>query len=476
MVRSVTAPPSSQARSSTCSRCEHPPRRPGQERQQPELLAREGQRHTFPMRLELFLVDCQRAVAPQGFRRGRPWREPSPPRLDAGDQFARTEGFRHVVITADFQPDDAVDLIPLRGQEQDGQFTRDMPDLTTDLETIDVGQPHVQDQKVGRGRAHAERHGLRSPRGMAHPVTLGAQGVVEDVHDVRVILGDQDMEGRLHGDRPGLGNLLFVPSTRPRPQKNLAVSGPAIVYSVQRWINKRPKLPNPRPMKLSVRCLILGLACVAALCSSATAATVTLRVVEYNIAADVDGYTAARPGLDTVLEAIGQQNVNGIIRPPDVIALEGNHQQRHNRRPARQHAQHVLRRDGLRREPLSGDRGGRQPRHRQRSQRGALQHADPCSGRQRRGGHAAGCDQRRIPADRALRIRAGRRHRGQRVLRLRQPHEEQHQRHFDDRAGGPGPPRRKCCAPTPPRSPPPQACSTWAITISKAAPKPPTRP
>ena len=58
------------------------------------------------------------------------------------------------------------------------------------------------------------------------------------------------------------------------------------------------------------------------LAASARAQTVTLRIVNYNIAADVNGYTAARPGLDTVLEAIGEQNVNGVIQPADVIALE----------------------------------------------------------------------------------------------------------------------------------------------------------
>ena len=61
---------------------------------------------------------------------------------------------------------------------------------------------------------------------------------------------------------------------------------------------------------------------LATLASPATAPALTLRVVTYNIAADVDGYTAARPGLNTVLEAIGQQSVNGIAQPADIIGLE----------------------------------------------------------------------------------------------------------------------------------------------------------
>ncbi len=47
-----------------------------------------------------------------------------------------------------------------------------------------------------------------------------------------------------------------------------------------------------------------------------------LRIVTYNIAADVDGYTAPRDGLYTVLEAIGEQSVNGVGQPLDILALQ----------------------------------------------------------------------------------------------------------------------------------------------------------
>src|SRR5436189_283707 len=40
-----------------------------------------------------------------------------------------------------------------------------------------------------------------------------------------------------------------------------------------------------------------------------------LRIVTYNIEADTGGYTAPRPGLDTVLEGIGNENVNVVMRP-----------------------------------------------------------------------------------------------------------------------------------------------------------------
>ena len=39
---------------------------------------------------------------------------------DAGQQFARVEGFRHVVVGAEFEADDAVRFLPHRGQHDDG--------------------------------------------------------------------------------------------------------------------------------------------------------------------------------------------------------------------------------------------------------------------------------------------------------------------------------------------------------------------
>ena len=47
-----------------------------------------------------------------------------------------------------------------------------------------------------------------------------------------------------------------------------------------------------------------------------------LRIVNYNIEADVNGVTAPRNGLPLVLEGIGEQNLNGVLQPIDVLALE----------------------------------------------------------------------------------------------------------------------------------------------------------
>ena len=66
-----------------------------------------------------------------------------------------------------------------------------------------------------------------------------------------------------------------------------------------------------------------GLAWCVALAGVCTApAAQTIRVAEYNIEADVNGNTTPNSGLDTVLEAIGENYVNGAAHPLDILALE----------------------------------------------------------------------------------------------------------------------------------------------------------
>ncbi len=65
----------------------------------------------------------------------------------------------------------------------------------------------------------------------------------------------------------------------------------------------------------------LGLGVFAGARESAAAGQ-TIRVVAYNIEADVNGNTAPNSGLATVLEAIGENYVNGAAHPLDLLALE----------------------------------------------------------------------------------------------------------------------------------------------------------
>jgi endonuclease/exonuclease/phosphatase family metal-dependent hydrolase len=78
-----------------------------------------------------------------------------------------------------------------------------------------------------------------------------------------------------------------------------------------RW----PALTFPRGKALFLSCAVAWLAV-------ASSSADTLEIGTYNIEADIDGYTTPRPGLDSVIEAIGQQDVDNIEQPIDILALE----------------------------------------------------------------------------------------------------------------------------------------------------------
>ena len=79
----------------------------------------------------------------------------------------------------------------------------------------------------------------------------------------------------------------------------------------------RPVLSFPRQTILST----LAVACLAF--STAHAATTENLVIgTYNIEADVNGDKTANPGLDSVIEAMGLQTVDGIEAPVDILGLE----------------------------------------------------------------------------------------------------------------------------------------------------------
>ena len=68
---------------------------------------------------------------------------PPQDRSDAGDELVGREGLDDVVVGADLEPDDAIDLVVAGGQEQHGDV-RALPEPTADLEAVEVGQADVE--------------------------------------------------------------------------------------------------------------------------------------------------------------------------------------------------------------------------------------------------------------------------------------------------------------------------------------------
>jgi endonuclease/exonuclease/phosphatase family metal-dependent hydrolase len=75
------------------------------------------------------------------------------------------------------------------------------------------------------------------------------------------------------------------------------------------------RLPTPRAHKA----LLISF-CIFGACAAAHAAT--LRIVDWNIEDDINGATTPLPGMNTVLQGIGNETIVGDAQPIDIMALE----------------------------------------------------------------------------------------------------------------------------------------------------------
>ena len=81
----------------------------------------------------------------------RPARRAARDGPDPRDELAQPERLDDVVVRAELEPDDAVDLLALR-RDHDDRHVRAGPQLAADREAVDIGQPNVEQHEVGRRR------------------------------------------------------------------------------------------------------------------------------------------------------------------------------------------------------------------------------------------------------------------------------------------------------------------------------------
>ena len=79
---------------------------------------------------------------------------------DPGEQLAEAERLDHVIVRTELEPDDAVDLLALRGDDDD-RDVRARAQLPAHLGAVDVGEAEVEQHEIGRvrgQRVRARRH------------------------------------------------------------------------------------------------------------------------------------------------------------------------------------------------------------------------------------------------------------------------------------------------------------------------------
>ena len=94
-------------------------------------------------------------------------------RADPGDQFARLERFGHVIVRADFQPDDPVGRLAPRGQ-QDGRDGLRFSEVAAQRQPVLARHHDVEQDQVGRSVAQVHARLCRAG-GLLHDKPLASE-------------------------------------------------------------------------------------------------------------------------------------------------------------------------------------------------------------------------------------------------------------------------------------------------------------
>ena len=138
--------------------------------------------------------------------------QPAQHRLDAGEQLTAGVGLGDVVVGADLQPDDLVDLAVLGG-EHDHRHARALAQRAADVDAGEAGQHEVQQHQVGAAAVELLQ---RVGAGLGHRdlVALLAQQVGQRVGERLLVLHHQDACHRVTSRESG------CPAGRARPGGN----------------------------------------------------------------------------------------------------------------------------------------------------------------------------------------------------------------------------------------------------------------
>ena len=121
-------------------------------------------------------------------------------RLHPGDQLPRRERLRDVVVRAELEAEDAVDLVVAGGEHDDGQRAVGA-DAPAHLDAVDLaGQAEVEDRQLGPAGAHVVETLLTRGR-LVHAEAGVPEVEVDQVRDVRIVLDEHDRRRRWPSDR-----------------------------------------------------------------------------------------------------------------------------------------------------------------------------------------------------------------------------------------------------------------------------------
>ncbi len=114
---------------------------------------------------------------------------PPQDRLHPADELSGRERLGHVVVGAELQAEDAVDLVA-PGRQHDDRHVGLLTDVAREVETALARQHHVEHEQVGVDLLEEERAARRVLRGV-HLVALLLERVAHDLEDRVLVVDDE---------------------------------------------------------------------------------------------------------------------------------------------------------------------------------------------------------------------------------------------------------------------------------------------
>ena len=121
--------------------------------------------------------------------------------LNSSDQFTWVERFWQIVVGAHFQPDDAIDFVPLGRQHDDGLLWVAGTDASTERQAVFAWKHEIEDDQVEGVATHQPIHGLAIFSG-SHGKTLLAEITLQQFPQSFVVIDDKDFSVG-HEEIPG---------------------------------------------------------------------------------------------------------------------------------------------------------------------------------------------------------------------------------------------------------------------------------
>jgi Ca2+-binding EF-hand superfamily protein len=191
--------------------------------------------------------------------------------VDARHELSRIERLREVVVGANLEAHDAVDVIALRGEHDDRDVVGALAQAPADGEAVFARQHEVEHHQVVAYAREASVHGLRIGHRLDRETLLG-QITLEKIAQAQVVVDDEDLLAgvRLHDSMLAAARAhsasLQVVTSRRLPETTSRVDRHTLGLPVA---SANDPILKGRSMKYVAILTALGFACAAAIAAAA---------------------------------------------------------------------------------------------------------------------------------------------------------------------------------------------------------------